>query len=222
LLSPTRPDQSQTGKTNQYEHQQQSLRDRSDHPNPHSLLSEIKGPFFGCGAPAGGSPALMRSIGNAEDVEQGAETLCKGSICAPMCWVCHSLSYCFPRETDYRKCSANFMAEITAPWRFLSASARTFRQQTPWTRHRAALLAVGRQRRCQLRRESDGGRAIAIRADVSRPAEVGQLLAAALQRFGRLDIAVANAEPDEPSHAAGRLLDRHDQGRRALRIDQQS
>jgi 3-oxoacyl-[acyl-carrier protein] reductase len=37
------------------------------------------------------------------------------------------------------------------------------------------------------------GRAIAIRADVSQPAEIARLFTAAIERFGRLDIAVANA-----------------------------
>jgi 3-oxoacyl-[acyl-carrier protein] reductase len=41
--------------------------------------------------------------------------------------------------------------------------------------------------------EASRGHAVAIRADVSRPAEIEQLFAAALQRFGRLDIVVANA-----------------------------
>ena len=38
-----------------------------------------------------------------------------------------------------------------------------------------------------------GGRATAVQADVALPAEVEHLFATALERFGRLDIAVANA-----------------------------
>jgi 3-oxoacyl-[acyl-carrier protein] reductase len=41
--------------------------------------------------------------------------------------------------------------------------------------------------------EASGGHAIAIRADVTQAAEINQLFAAAIQHFGRLDIAVANA-----------------------------
>ena len=46
--------------------------------------------------------------------------------------------------------------------------------------------------------EADGSRAIAVRADVSKPEEVRALFAAAKDRFGRVDIAVANAGIDEP------------------------
>lgn len=41
--------------------------------------------------------------------------------------------------------------------------------------------------------ERQGGTAIAVQADVSKPADVGRLFAHAIERFGRLDIAVANA-----------------------------
>lgn len=41
--------------------------------------------------------------------------------------------------------------------------------------------------------EREGGAAIAVRADVSRPAEIEGLFKAAVDRFGRLDIVVANA-----------------------------
>ena len=40
---------------------------------------------------------------------------------------------------------------------------------------------------------AQGGRATAVQADVALPAEVERLFATALERFGRLDIAVANA-----------------------------
>ena len=41
--------------------------------------------------------------------------------------------------------------------------------------------------------EANGGAALAVKADVSKPAEIERLFAAAVERFGRLDIAVANA-----------------------------
>src|SRR5262249_549228 len=41
--------------------------------------------------------------------------------------------------------------------------------------------------------ERFGGTAVAIRADVSKVADIEQLFAAAVEKFGRLDIAVANA-----------------------------
>lgn len=45
--------------------------------------------------------------------------------------------------------------------------------------------------------ESVGSRAIDVRADVSKPDEIEALLETARSRFGRLDIVVANAGPDE-------------------------
>ena len=41
--------------------------------------------------------------------------------------------------------------------------------------------------------EQQGGVAIAVQADVSKPAEIDRLFAAAIKRFGKLDIVVANA-----------------------------
>lgn len=41
--------------------------------------------------------------------------------------------------------------------------------------------------------EQRGGAAIAVQADVSRPADIDRLFAAAIARFGRIDIVVANA-----------------------------
>ncbi len=41
--------------------------------------------------------------------------------------------------------------------------------------------------------ERQGGAALAVRADVSKPADIERLFAAAIARFGRLDIVVANA-----------------------------
>lgn len=41
--------------------------------------------------------------------------------------------------------------------------------------------------------EAKGGAAFAVKADVSKPAEIERLFAAAVERFGRPDIAVANA-----------------------------
>ena len=41
--------------------------------------------------------------------------------------------------------------------------------------------------------EAKGGAALAVKADVSKPAEIERLFGAAVERFGRLDIAVANA-----------------------------
>ena len=46
--------------------------------------------------------------------------------------------------------------------------------------------------------EALGSRAIAVKADVSKPAEVQALFAAVKGAFGRIDIAVANAGIDEP------------------------
>ncbi len=39
----------------------------------------------------------------------------------------------------------------------------------------------------------DGGRAVAVRANLAKPAEVGRLFAAAAEAFGRLDVLVNNA-----------------------------
>ena len=41
--------------------------------------------------------------------------------------------------------------------------------------------------------EAKGGAALAVQADVSKPADIERLFAAAVERFGRLDIVVANA-----------------------------
>ncbi len=41
--------------------------------------------------------------------------------------------------------------------------------------------------------EQQGGAAIAVQADVSKPADIERLFAAAIERFGRLDVVVANA-----------------------------
>ncbi len=41
--------------------------------------------------------------------------------------------------------------------------------------------------------EAKGGAALAVQADVSKPADIERLFAAAIERFGRLDIVVANA-----------------------------
>jgi 3-oxoacyl-[acyl-carrier protein] reductase len=41
--------------------------------------------------------------------------------------------------------------------------------------------------------EQQGGAAIAVQADVSKPADIERLFSAAVERFGRLDIVVANA-----------------------------
>ena len=41
--------------------------------------------------------------------------------------------------------------------------------------------------------ERQGGGALAVQADVSEPADIERLFAAAIERFGRLDIVVANA-----------------------------
>lgn len=41
--------------------------------------------------------------------------------------------------------------------------------------------------------EQDGGQAVAIKADVSQPSAVAQMVAATLERFGRLDVLVHNA-----------------------------
>jgi 3-oxoacyl-[acyl-carrier protein] reductase len=44
--------------------------------------------------------------------------------------------------------------------------------------------------------ERTGSVAIAVQADISKVAEIGRLFAAALEKFGRLDIVVANAGVD--------------------------
>ena len=41
--------------------------------------------------------------------------------------------------------------------------------------------------------EAKGGAAFVVHTDVSKPADIEQLFAAGVERFGRLDIAVANA-----------------------------
>jgi len=48
--------------------------------------------------------------------------------------------------------------------------------------------------------ERSGGTAIAIRADVSKVADIERLFAAAVEQFGRLDIAVANAGVELADH----------------------
>jgi 3-oxoacyl-[acyl-carrier protein] reductase len=48
--------------------------------------------------------------------------------------------------------------------------------------------------------ERSGGKAVAIRADVSKVADIERLFAASLEKFGRLDIAVANAGVELADH----------------------
>ncbi|HEV2986150.1 MAG TPA: SDR family oxidoreductase [Vicinamibacterales bacterium] len=48
--------------------------------------------------------------------------------------------------------------------------------------------------------ERSGGKAVAIRADVSKVADIERLFAASLEKFGRLDIAVANAGVELAEH----------------------
>ena len=49
--------------------------------------------------------------------------------------------------------------------------------------------------------EQHGGSAIAVQADVSKPADINRLFTAAVERFGRLDIVVANAGVEEVDQA---------------------
>ena len=48
--------------------------------------------------------------------------------------------------------------------------------------------------------ERSGGKAVAIQADVSKVADIERLFTTALERFGRLDIAVANAGVELADH----------------------
>src|SRR5215469_15212201 len=48
--------------------------------------------------------------------------------------------------------------------------------------------------------ERSGGTAVAIRADVSKVADIERLFAAAVEHFGRIDIAVANAGVELADH----------------------
>jgi glucose 1-dehydrogenase len=54
--------------------------------------------------------------------------------------------------------------------------------------------------------EADGGKALALPADVSDETQVEQMFAAALERVGGVDIAVANAGIEAPAPAAGMTL----------------
>ena len=57
--------------------------------------------------------------------------------------------------------------------------------------------------------EGDGGRAIFVRADVSRAADVSQLVDATLKAYGRLDFAFNNAGTE--GHAVGKPLAEQDE-----------
>jgi 3-oxoacyl-[acyl-carrier protein] reductase len=57
-----------------------------------------------------------------------------------------------------------------------------------------------------------GGKAIAHKADISQPAEIGPLIDAAIQAFGRLDILVNNAgiyQPDSLEELSAESFDKH-------------
>ncbi len=72
--------------------------------------------------------------------------------------------------------------------------------------HRVALLARRRERLEALARELGPG-AVALACDVTRDGELERAVAAALERFGRVDVAIANAGVGGPSTFARSTLD---------------
>ncbi len=82
-----------------------------------------------------------------------------------------------------------------------------------WHRNGAAARAVTAAARRR------GGRVVAVRADVARPADCRRLVTAALRRFGRLDILVNNAGIWEPPEGVPVEAISDDQWARTLRVN---